>query len=77
MTETVAAIHTLGMMQAVELRGLRECGLPIQELHAFIREKVPFHDADRAMDRDIAWVKMSQRSGSLPLPELPSNYTEL
>jgi histidine ammonia-lyase len=59
MAEEVAAIHTLAMAQAADLRGLGECGPGLMQLHRRVRSHVPFNDADRAMEADIQWVRQT------------------
>lgn len=65
LAEQVAAIHTLAMVQAAELRGLDACGPGLIELHRTIRSHSPFNDADRAMDGDIGWVMSLIKDGTL------------
>ncbi len=67
LSETVAAIHTLALCQAVDLRTPQECRQRARELHAFVREAVPPNTADRRMDLDIASVLQAHRQQSLPI----------
>jgi histidine ammonia-lyase len=69
LAETVAAITLLASCQAVDLR-LREGGsVPegIARLHQAVRRRVPFLDADRRQDSDIAAVLELLREDALPL----------
>ena len=65
LTEEVLAIHLLSLCQALDLRGLDHASTAAREVHAMIREKAPFVDADRAMDADIAAVLTMIRTGTL------------
>ncbi len=67
LTEHVAAIHSLAMAQAADLRGLNECGPGLLELHKSIRKQVPFNDQDRAMEGDIAWVLQALEAKQLSI----------
>lgn len=67
MTEQVAAIHSLAMVQAADLRGLDQCGPGLFALHRSIRKVVPFNDEDRAMEHDIAWVLRALDTGELDI----------
>ncbi len=67
MSEQVAAICTLAMVQAADLRGLASAGPGLVKLHAHVRAHVPFNDHDRAMEDDIAWILDELRSDRLPL----------
>jgi histidine ammonia-lyase len=69
LVETVAAIHTLALCQAVDLRGRERSCLRAQALHGTVRHFVPVNDADRRMDLDIALVLDAYRSERLPLGE--------
>lgn len=69
MAETLAAIHTLALCQAVDLRathGIFGRGL---EIHARVRSRVPSNTFDRRMDDDIAQVLELYRSSQLGLPD--------
>jgi histidine ammonia-lyase len=69
MAEHVAAINTLAMVQAGELRGIEECGPGLQRLTAHVRKRVARVDFDRALDHDIALVLEDFREGRLPVGE--------
>jgi histidine ammonia-lyase len=70
LTETVAAMHTLALCQAVDLRAQEGCGPRSRALHAAVRRHVPVNDADRRMDVDIQLVLTLLRANELPLGEL-------
>lgn len=72
LAEQVAAIHTLAMVQAADLRGLDSCGPGLRELSQKVRKEIPFNDADRAMDRDIDWIMDSIKSASLLPTDAPT-----
>jgi histidine ammonia-lyase/phenylalanine ammonia-lyase len=61
----IAAIHLITICQALELRGVEQASPKAREAFAMIRARVPFLDADRRMDRDIAAVVELIRSGML------------
>ena len=65
MSEQVAAIASLAMAQAADLRGLDGCGPGLTALYNSIRRKVSFNDQDRSMEGDIAWVLEAVESGEL------------
>jgi histidine ammonia-lyase len=65
MVETVAAIHTLALAQAVDLREGAGCHRRSQALHAQVRALVPQNLADRRMDGDIVAILELHRSGRL------------
>lgn len=65
LTETVAAISTLAVIQAVELRGAEAAGGRVQALRAAVREQVPALSSDRRMDLDIDRVLRLYRAGTL------------
>lgn len=67
LTETVAAIHTLALCQAVDLRSSACCAKRSRLLHQAVRRIVPVNDEDRQMDRDIESVLALYRSGHLPI----------
>lgn len=56
MAEQVAAIHSLAVAQAADLRGLEECGPGLRQMHRVLRAHVAFNDCDRAMEGDIQRV---------------------
>lgn len=65
LTETVAAVHTLALCQAVDIRGPEHCTQASREVWASVREVVAVNDGDRAMDGDIVAVLELYRSGQL------------
>ncbi|MGF1469676.1 MAG: histidine ammonia-lyase [Sandaracinaceae bacterium] len=65
LTETVAAIHTLALCQAVDLR--EGAARASQALRDAVRTHVARLDEDRRMDRDIDRVLGAYRSGDLPV----------
>ncbi|MEP7272246.1 MAG: aromatic amino acid lyase, partial [Acidobacteriota bacterium] len=67
LTETVAAICTLAVCQAVDLRKNVGCHSRALAMTAAIRERVPFNDRDRRQDVDIAEVLRMIASDSLPI----------
>ncbi|MCB9667137.1 MAG: aromatic amino acid lyase [Myxococcales bacterium] len=70
LTETVAAIHLLGLCQALDLRGIDKCCSRSSRMHAAVRRAVPSHVSDRRMDVDIAAVLDMLRNDQLPLGSL-------
>lgn len=67
LTETVAAICTLAVCQAVDLRagvGVHEPGAALRDA---VRRRVPFNDGDRRQDGDIAEVLALIRTRALPV----------
>ncbi len=70
LTETVAAIVTLALCQAVDLRKAENCHRRSLAMHAAVRARVPMVDADRRQDHDIATVLALHRSGALPIGEV-------
>ncbi len=67
LTETVAAICLLALVQAVDLRGADACHHRARQLRDAVRAKVPFNDRDRRQDGDIAMVKDMIQRRTLPL----------
>ncbi|TWV33800.1 aromatic amino acid lyase [Streptomyces misionensis] len=65
LTQEVAAIQILAACQALDLRGTAEMAPRTRAVHALVRTRVPFVDADRRMDGDIAEVVALIRSGAL------------
>jgi histidine ammonia-lyase/phenylalanine ammonia-lyase len=63
--QNIAAIHLIALAQALDLRGVEQASPRVREAHALIRARVPFLEADRRMDRDIAAVIELIRSGEL------------
>jgi histidine ammonia-lyase len=70
LAETVAAIHTLALCQAADLRGLTPCHARSRALHAAVRESSAMHTQDRAMDVEIEALLARYRAGELPIGEL-------
>ena len=66
LTETTAAIATLALCQAVDLRGGPRC-VRSRAIHAAVRARAPRVDADRRQDGDIAAVLRLLRSDELPI----------
>ena len=64
LAETAAAIHTLAIAQAVDLRE-GACHLRATALHRSVRIVSPFVDGDRALDGDIEAVRQLWRAGQL------------
>lgn len=67
LAETVAAVHTLALCQAVDLRGREGCHGRSLAIHQAVRKTVPVVDADRRQDGDIEAVLGMIREGGLPL----------
>ena len=67
LVETIAAIHLLTVVQAVDLRGPKNCHPRSVEVRDAVRAKVAKNDADRRMDVDIQTALAMYRSGELPL----------
>lgn len=65
LVETVAAIHTLACVQAVDLREAKGCGRRSRSMHAQVRQHVAVNDADRPMDADIHRVLALYRTEQL------------
>jgi histidine ammonia-lyase len=70
LTETLAAIATLTLLQAVELRAPSERGPRAVRLQATLRADLPAHTADVRMDMQIQRVLQLYRQGALPLGAL-------
>jgi len=68
LSETVAVIHLLALVQAMDLRGLGRFGAPLLAMHAAVRERVPMNREDRRMDLDIEAMLEALRADELPLP---------
>jgi histidine ammonia-lyase len=68
LTETVAAIATLALCQAVDLRGGPRCSRS-RAIHAAVRARVERVDADRRQDGDIRVVLELLAAGALPIGE--------
>jgi histidine ammonia-lyase len=67
LTETVAIVELLALVQAVDLRGVAGAKRRSRELHAAVRALAPRNDGDRRMDVDIAAVLALFRRGDLPV----------
>jgi histidine ammonia-lyase len=67
LTEQVAAILLLAAVQAVDLRGAVGCHARSLTLRDAVRGFVPFNDADRRQDLDIAAVLNRYRAQALPI----------
>jgi histidine ammonia-lyase len=63
--ETVVALEALGAAQALDLRAPLEPGPATAAVHAAIRSRVPFFDADREFGPDIADAVDLVRAGRL------------
>jgi histidine ammonia-lyase len=70
LTEQVAAIGTLAVCQAVDIRKREGCHGRALAMHEAVRREVPMNTADRRMDFDIYAVLDLYRSGKLPIGEL-------
>jgi histidine ammonia-lyase len=67
LSEQIAAILTLGVCQAADLRAREGIPSPAPDLHAAVRARVAFNDADRRQDLDIDAVLVAYRAGDLPI----------
>ena len=65
-TEQVAAMLTLAVCQAVELRGETACSRRATAILDAVRREVPRLVEDRRMDRDVHAVLAMMREGALP-----------
>jgi histidine ammonia-lyase len=65
LTETVAAVHTLALCQAVDLREGETQAVRSVALHDAVRKHVPMNVADRRQDHDIEAVLALHRGGQL------------
>jgi histidine ammonia-lyase len=70
LSETVAAVHTLALCQAVDLREGDADSLRSVAMHDAVRKAVPMNVADRRQDGDIAQVLARYKAGELPTGEL-------
>jgi histidine ammonia-lyase/phenylalanine ammonia-lyase len=61
----IAAMHLIALCQALELRGIERASPKAREAFALVRARVPFLDADRRLDGDIAAIAELIRSGEL------------
>jgi len=68
--ETVAAVHTLALCQAVDLREGDADSLRSVAMRDSVRKTVPMNVADRRQDVDIAQVLSRYKAGELPTGEL-------
>lgn len=69
MTETVAAMCTLALCQAVDLRRDENCHARARAMRDAVRRRVAFNDRDRRQDVDIAAVLTMLHNGELPIGE--------
>lgn len=67
LSEQVAAIHTLAVLQALELRKDVNATPALAALFQTVRSAVAFNDGDRRMDLDIQQVLSFYRQGVLPI----------
>lgn len=70
LAETTAAILTLALAQAVDLRQREGCHQRALRLHESVRRISPFVSADRALDKDIHAVLDVWRAGELDAGEV-------
>ncbi len=70
LTETVAVVHLLGAVQAVDLRGAENVGEGSRAVWEAVRAHVPKNEEDRRMDRDIQVVLDLHRTERLPVGEI-------
>jgi len=70
LAEMAAAIVTLAMCQAVDLRDGANCHRRAKSLHACVRAQVPMVEQDRRMDADIATVLSLAQAGKLAIGEV-------
>jgi len=70
--ENLAAIHTLALLQALELRRRTRYSHRAQAMLEAVRPNSPTLGEDRALDRDVHVVLELYRAGALPLGELRS-----
>src|ERR1019366_2770111 len=64
LVEKVAVIHLIALCQAADLRGADGLG-GTRHVYALVRREVPFLDADRPMEADIAAVLDLLHDGAL------------
>jgi phenylalanine ammonia-lyase len=64
LAQNIAAIHLMACGQALELRGAEMASGPTREALERLRERVPFLDADRYLDEDIAATVELIRAGT-------------
>jgi histidine ammonia-lyase len=70
LTETVAAICTLALCQAVDLRRGQNCHARALNMRDAVRQRVHFNERDRRQDVDIAAVLKMMRAGELPIGDM-------
>ncbi len=70
LAETVAAVHTLALCQAVDLREGEAGALRSRALRDAVRKAVPINLADRRQDEDIAQVLALHAAGELATGDL-------
>lgn len=70
LSETVAAIVQLAVVQAVDLRGVAEASRGAKRHRDAIRQSIPAVTGDRRQDGDIETVLEMYRSGALPIGAL-------
>ncbi|HEY8474849.1 MAG TPA: aromatic amino acid ammonia-lyase [Natronosporangium sp.] len=61
----IVAMHLVALCQAADLRGKEKLAPRTRAAYELIRERVPFVDADRRLDADVASVVALIRSGEL------------
>ena len=64
LVEKVAAIHLIALCQAADLRGAEGLGRT-RAIYDLVRREVPFLEADRPMEGDIATVLDLLHDGAL------------
>jgi histidine ammonia-lyase len=70
LSETAAAIATLTLARACELRGLSECGPGAQRLCSYVRQHTAPVTGDRRLDLDIQRIRSEHTGGRLPIGEV-------
>lgn len=70
LTETILAIVTLALCQAVDLREQRNCRMRARAMHQAVRAAIPMVDVDRRQDHDIQQVLSMFRGKQLPIGEI-------
>ena len=70
LAETLAAVHTLALCQAVDLREGAADAVRSRAMRDAVRKAVPMNVADRRQDVDIAHVLALQAAGDLPTGDL-------
>jgi histidine ammonia-lyase len=69
LAESVLAIYAIALCQAVDLRAGANCHARSLAIRDAVRRRVPFNDADRRQDVDIAAVVSMLQEGELPIGE--------